>query len=318
MLRAAPGADFEALTGGFATGLTGTVGVRLRDGQGGDAIAHTTAGISEDIAASGIYRVTLTAPETAGQYWLIWDNGSGGFSEPEQLLVTSSLTDLATPSGRDLCELGDALRYIPGYTPAPDTDATFQALITSISLDTFDQIGREFVARGTPGETRLFEIDGYDVEEREVLIGDATSIDTVEIHDQRGNTLQTVPDASYVLLPRSRDAWQPVTSLSFPVDVDEPAILALSRLSAGIYYDPGTWRSRRSPERLLAVTASWGFPQIPSNVREAVAKLVIVRYLTDVADTGTAITDAMDNINIAGLYRSATESLQAYRAIVVG
>lgn len=65
---------FEAVVQGFPTGLTGTIGVRVRDNAGNDTIARTTAGITEDIAGSGIYRTNLTIP-TVGDFTIVWDRG---------------------------------------------------------------------------------------------------------------------------------------------------------------------------------------------------------------------------------------------------
>jgi hypothetical protein len=320
VIQVAPGAEFEATTDEFPAGLEGTLGIRLVDAAGGTVIARDTDDVAQVLAvgAGALYSATLSAPDERGQYWLVWDDDADELRR-EELLVSFSAATPGDPDGRDLCTLADVLRYVPGYESDPETDLTLQELITSVSVDAYEEIGREFVSRDEPGTTRVFPIEHYDVEERELSIGDATSIATVEIRDARGNVLQTVPDASYVLLPRSRDAWQPITELEFPIDVDDPAQLALTRLTAGIYYDPGTWLTgRRAPERLLHVTADWGFPQIPRNVRESVAKLVIVRYVTDVTAGGTAFTDALDNINIAGLFRSANESLLAYRWVEVG
>lgn len=75
MIAVSPGVDFAAVAQ-FDTGLTGTLGVRIRDNQGNDVLARTTAGIVEDIAGSGIYRVTLTAPTDEGQYSIIWDDAA--------------------------------------------------------------------------------------------------------------------------------------------------------------------------------------------------------------------------------------------------
>jgi hypothetical protein len=303
-MRVAPGAEFETMVGGFATGLTGTIGVRVRDGAGGNAIARTTSTIVEDIAGSGIYRRALTAPEIAGEYWIIWDNGSGLFSDPELLIVSSSLTEPAVPAGRDLCALADVLRYVPGYVSADDTDATLQELITSLSIDAYQDTGREFTPRAPNPDTRVFEVDWYTLEERELEIGDLAQIDDdfeLTLSDPDGTVLQTLQEGAYVALPRSRDAWEPITTLKLPrvaVAPAEPALLAI--------------------RRLITITGTYGFPAIPENVRQAIAKLVIVRYLTDVADHGTAFTDELDNINIAGLFRSATESLDRWRLPMIG
>jgi len=96
-LIVAPGDTFETFSPELGSGLVGTVGVRVRDSAGNDAVAHTTAGISADVTvgSTAIYRVSLTAPTTAAQYWIIWDNGSV-LSDPIELVVTSSTVPIVT------------------------------------------------------------------------------------------------------------------------------------------------------------------------------------------------------------------------------
>ena len=55
-MYATPSSTVEIVTSGFLSGLVGTIGFRVRDNEGSDAIAHITSGITEDIAGSGIYR----------------------------------------------------------------------------------------------------------------------------------------------------------------------------------------------------------------------------------------------------------------------
>lgn len=58
------------------TGLTGTLGFRLRNRTTGlDTLARTTTGIVELETGSGLYEVTFTAPSTNGTYQRIWDTG---------------------------------------------------------------------------------------------------------------------------------------------------------------------------------------------------------------------------------------------------
>lgn len=209
-----------------------------------------------------------------------------------------------SPIDRDLCTLDDVQSYLPGYEPNEDTQATLQDLITSLSVDAYQEIGREFTPRAENPDARVFELGPYECEQRELEIGDLAAIDDdfeIAISDPDGTAVQTLQEGAYVALPRSRDSWEPITSLSLPRVALSPAEPAL--LAAG---------------RFVTVTGSWGFPAIPANVRRAVAKLTIVRYLTDVANQGTELTDALDNINIAGLYRSATESLERFRIPTVG
>lgn len=213
-----------------------------------------------------------------------------------------------TPTDRDLCTLDDVRRYLPGYDPDDDTEETLQSLITSLSVDTYVEIDREFTPRhGSAPETRIFELDAWCVEQREIEIGDLSTVDgstVVQIYAEDGTLQQTLDAAAYVALPRNREPWEPVTSLKFPRFVSSSggaASLGIPRAFSG-----GSFLE-------LHITAVWGFPTIPDNVRQAVAKLVIVRYLTDVGDQGTGLTDALANISIAGLFRSANQSLRDYR-----
>lgn len=101
MIYSAPSTAFEAVADGYATGLAGTIGVRVRDNAGADAVARTTAGIVEDIAGSGIYRASITAPASAGQFTVVWDDATGvpsGFAT-EDLVVTYTAPGPAIPAG---------------------------------------------------------------------------------------------------------------------------------------------------------------------------------------------------------------------------
>lgn len=92
MITVAPSAEFETSIDWGVTGLTGTLRVSLLDGDGGTTTAATTSGIAEFPASSGRYEVTLTAPGTAGQYAVFWDDGSvtvGHTAPGDDVLVTS-------------------------------------------------------------------------------------------------------------------------------------------------------------------------------------------------------------------------------------
>lgn len=74
MIQANPGTEFTA---GVSTGVTGQVGllavqiVLPADEQ--VMVPRATAGIVEFPAGSGVYGVTLTAPNPAGLYMIVWD-----------------------------------------------------------------------------------------------------------------------------------------------------------------------------------------------------------------------------------------------------
>jgi len=83
---------FEATATGFATGLVGTLGVRILDNQGGTTIARTVSGIIELAPGSGSYAATLSAPAIPGDYTVYWDDGQVGpqHSAAEDLIVTTT------------------------------------------------------------------------------------------------------------------------------------------------------------------------------------------------------------------------------------
>lgn len=109
MIVTAPSVSVEAVAEGFATGLVGTIGVRVLDGQGGTTLARTTSGILETPAASGIYTATFTAPATAGQYVVVWDDGVQFASEQLQVTATAfSPTIPSTPTSYTAQEVVDA------------------------------------------------------------------------------------------------------------------------------------------------------------------------------------------------------------------
>lgn len=74
MIITRPGAVFEASTPPIDSGLVGTIGVRIMDGQGATTTARSTDAIVETPAGSGIYVATRTAPG-AGDYLIAWDTG---------------------------------------------------------------------------------------------------------------------------------------------------------------------------------------------------------------------------------------------------
>lgn len=81
------GQPFIDIAEGAASGLVGTIGVQLKDIYGNTVIARTTAAISE--IAPGVYEwQCAAAPEYAGEYTILWDDGSGHFAT-DDLTVTS-------------------------------------------------------------------------------------------------------------------------------------------------------------------------------------------------------------------------------------
>lgn len=87
-IYSAPSTQFEATAAGYAPNLTGTLGVRITDGEGETVFERTTSGILEYPEESGIYTVVLTAPSELGQYQIVWDSDDD--YAIEDLVITTS------------------------------------------------------------------------------------------------------------------------------------------------------------------------------------------------------------------------------------
>ena len=85
----APSTTFTAILEGAATGLVGTAGVQIIDGQtNAVVVARISSGIAESPVNSGVYEVQLTSPSMLGEYLIVWDDGGSSPSD----YATESLT----------------------------------------------------------------------------------------------------------------------------------------------------------------------------------------------------------------------------------
>lgn len=199
-------------------------------------------------------------------------------------------------AARDLCQLGDVLRYIPAYVSNELTDATFAALITSESESIQDDSGREIIAQGDQPAARAFTVTRDHARLRKFEIGDLASAgDTdinVELLAADDTVIATLARETYRPMYGTKrqpvNPWEPVTSLVFPKGLGAPRFM---------------------PGQTLLVTGNWGFPTVPSFIVEACAKRVILRYASDVASAGTQAAAAIAEVNLAGLFASAREDV---------
>lgn len=77
-----------------ATGLTGTIGVTILDSGGAVHVARSTAGITEVVAGSGVYRVAEHDADATLTY--VWDVGVGTIGASETLYAgRESVDDIA-------------------------------------------------------------------------------------------------------------------------------------------------------------------------------------------------------------------------------
>jgi hypothetical protein len=151
-----PGATFTADASGFPATLVGALGIRIVDANDAAFLARTTAGISEFPAGSGLYSIDLTAPTTAGQYRIIWDDGSTFAAE--DLIVVSTLSTLV-PSGSDLTTLAAVKRHLKKRATDTTDDDRLQDLIAAYSRAIRAYTDRQFVPAENAA-TKVFEYDG--------------------------------------------------------------------------------------------------------------------------------------------------------------
>lgn len=275
-----PGATFETSAAGFATGRTGTVGVRLNDGAGGTTTSRTTAGISEFPSGSGIYIKTLTAPTVAGQYQVVWDDGgSPALYAVEDVTVTSSAAESATPAGIDLVTLADVRRELEMPTADTTRDQLAQVIITQISRAIATYCQREFRTTTTGSTTRRFrvpypsnliDLNPYD-------LNSASALTVVINPDDTGGGTTLTANTDYRLNPINPD--DTFTSITISRDVGQ--------LHAG-------QDARRFGYTIAAVTsAAWGFGSVPDDVKRA-AILAVSANMDRRLDAFGAVQDLVD------------------------
>lgn len=300
MIFAQAGTSFEATSIGWATGLAGTLGVRVVDNTGGTPIARVTAGIVEFPAGSGRYQVVLTAPALAGQYDVLWDNGSGVWAG-EELLVT--LGPPATPvpgavqaSPRALCTIADVKAFLnltPEAQPADQAvvDDLLQNMVNGVSDAIHQEADREFV-QSAAGVVREFEFPGPGhIFTRELpLYGDLSAFTLVRLMDVDTGALAQDVTAFVQGRPRVRKPWEPIRRLFF-------------RSGASI-----------SSASYVEVTGTWGFPQIPYDIKEWAIIAAGEWYARDVEKfSGTFNTETQFVVRPRKLPDAVLEGVDSYR-----
>lgn len=295
---AAPGATIYPSLDWGVTGLTGTLGVRiLKDSDGSTALARATGGIVERPATSGDYVATLVAPATAGEYTIVWDDGSllPTHTAQEDLTVTYSAAATSVPSGADLCTVSDVRLYLQKSTGETAQDGVIQAFITAASQMITDYTQRDLYPIASA--TYRFQVDGTLV-----------PLD----HDLRTVSSMTLdPDGAATVLTSSSYSLQPIgTNIQGTYDVvrlSNTLNLVSSRAVLFGYNE-------------LSILGAWG----PAAIEPAVAHAAIITaglwIRREVAARGGFSSELeVDSLDLQprSIPGAALRALEPYRKLVV-
>src|SRR3990167_6833959 len=252
MIYAAPGATFEAVAQGFATGLVGTIGARLIDNVGGTTTARVTAGITEFPASWGVYELVMTAPTTQGEYTVIWDDGTVSPSHvaTESLTVTSSAVVTANTANEYVTRA--SLKTTLELTSETYADSDIDDAVAAASRAVDALCGRRFYADAdaaqvryyTPWETELVRIDD---------LVTLTSLKTDPGGDGTYEDTWTV-DTDFVLLPLNRELIDGTNREPYRLIQRHPN---------------GNYKFVIKYPRTVQLTGKFGWPAVPPAVEQA-------------------------------------------------
>lgn len=224
----------------------------------------------------GQYHVNYTAAESGVHYWEAHGTTTATGTISGYFDVEPSPFSSLSP--RALCSLGEVKQLIGNVSGADDA-ANLIAAINGASAQIHREAGREFVARNavrnpTTGvvtvaaDARRFPINRTLIDGRLLFVGDiaatswgtgmsAAELTIATVATESGTPVALVAD-DLGFQPASRDPDEPITRIAIPTTVG---------LVSG-------WQ--------LEVTAIWGFPRVPDDIREAAKRLAAGNFLRDV------------------------------------
>jgi len=284
-----------------------TVKFRMRAENSSALKVDATAVITNPPGTDGQVHYDWQAADvdTGGRFLFWWDvQIAGGINQDTQERLITFIDH--APVSRALCTLEDVHSYIPGYLPFSDlaTDTILLELIDSVSTEIHNETNREFMPAATNPSAKLFDLAPFDVSERRLFIGDLANLTglTIGVAQLDGTSLgsASTPSTAIIGQPRNRQPWEPYNYLWFPGGQSNSVPLGVGAV--------------------VTVTGNWGFPQIPADIRQACVKLVINRYVRDIATGGTAFADAITDADFAlsTAFASAQDTIASYTFYLVG
>lgn len=281
MIAVLPGASFEWLFGGFGTGLgtagTGALGVRIRDGAGADFLARSTSAIVEDVTVGtkGVYRRAFTAPASAGQFWLIADDGTS--TVQEELRVTSDGAVGVLGAG-SLYVTRDEIKTILGIEASDFADLAIDIAVEAACRAVDGYKGVRYYATA---ETRYYTVDRY---ARSFTIDPLATLTSLSIDTDDDGNYDTVwtQGTDFVLTPRNASlTGEPYTTVEL--------LRRGNRRFSGY-------------QQAVKIEGGFGWAAAPGLVKQA-AVLLANRFLTRTrqAPLGVLVASAADAVATARL-----------------
>lgn len=287
-VQGSPGAVRELTFYGFDSGLVGTIGVTIYDGQGATTTARTTSGIIEISGRPGVYVATITLPTTAGQYQAVCDNGTSPLSENDvaayDLEVTYSALVSGTPTGSDLTTVA-AVKLADRKTSTTDDDLIQQA-ITAASAEIHRWTRREF-APATSSATRRVRVYPDRRLDGALLVSlspyDLRTVTSASLHPETSSPVVLTENSDYVLHTVSPQDGTYTDLLVYQMSLSQSTLL------------------NRFGFAFLDITGAWGFPSIPSDVEQACIDTVKSWLEREYASSGWAGQGSDGRTQLPGL-----------------
>jgi hypothetical protein len=202
--------------------------------------------------SAGVFKLNPGVSLTSSGYWFTKFEGTGAASatETQEAIVDPDEFSNGLDT-RALANLSETKAWLRQVNQDTDDDLLIVSLINAASNTIHEVAQREFKVVGTNPQTRDFDLEEWVwYADRTVPVGDMTSVTSASIisYGFDGTVADTTPLTNTVTFPRNRKPWQPIASLQFPLAVIPPFLL----------YRP-----------VLRVVGSWGFPQVPAEIKQA-------------------------------------------------
>ncbi len=280
MIEVAASATYEVF---IDWGITGaTLGVRVDDNAGNTTTARTT-GFTERPAGSGLYYLGgLTAPGTAGQYTLIYDDDAGtyglGHVATEDLVVTSTSTTSVGGSGNLYVTSSEIKAALNITVTTYDTRIGNIAIAVSRAIDQIQKT-RYYET----SETRYYTPRGpY----KDLEIDDLTSLSSVTLDMAGTGTYSTT------LTNGTHFSLEPINN---PLEGKPYRTISLKPQS-------GQWFP--CYQNSVKVVGSFGWSAIPSTINQAALLLAVRLFQRKDAPFGALAVGGLDGSAVIRIARA--------------